>query len=495
MVQSPPTSAPASPPASVPTSAVPTIVPAPRPVTPSKPGLLLALVLIGQFMALLDVAIVNVAAPTIGTDLHAGGSSLQLVISGYTISYAVLLITGARLGERWGFDRVFLAGLALFTVTSLACGLAPGAGVLIGFRLLQGVGSALMMPQVISLIQRTFVGPARVRALGAYTAVIATGMVAGQVLGGVLVTADLFGTGWRPAFLVNVPIGVVLLLIGSRVLPSFERVHRALDLAGLVLLSAAVLLLVVPLVLGHEQHWPVWCWAMLAGSALVLAGFVVVERRIAERGGSPLIRGRVLASPGLAAAVASIFLIMAGVGGFMFSFALHLQSGLGQSALRAGLTFAPMALGFGLAGLWWRKLPARLHPLIPFPALLLTAAGFVVLGRAISDGRAIPAGLELMMLGMGLLSGCAYGQLFGSALSGVRVQDAADASGVIVTMIQLGNVVGLAVFGSLFLSSVSLPSTPTDSGHAAALTAIAVGISFGAAALVSLLRPRRVGQV
>ncbi len=181
---------------------------------------MLAVLLAALFMALLDVFIVNVAAPTIGTELHASGADLQLVIAGYTITYSVLLITGARLGDRLGHARVHLAGLALFTAASLACGLAQGSTELIVFRLIQGSGSALMIPQVLSLIQRHFVGEARMRALGVYSAVIARcGAAAGQILGGVLVSADLFGTSWRPVFLVNVPVGVVLLVLGRRVLP------------------------------------------------------------------------------------------------------------------------------------------------------------------------------------------------------------------------------------------------------------------------------------
>ena len=478
-------------------SSSPRTDPNPTPKT-ARPQLMLAVVLIGQFMALLDVAIVNVAAPTIRTDLDTGGSELQLVISGYTISYAVLLITGARLGERWGFARVFQVGVAVFTLASLACGLAPTAEFLIAFRVLQGVGSALMVPQVMSMIQRTFVGPARVRALGAYTAVLATGMVIGQILGGVLVTADLFGTGWRPVFLLNVPVGVILLLAGPRLLPVFARVHRRLDLIGLLLLSAAVFLLVVPLVLGHQQHWPLRGHLMLAGSALTVAAFVVVERRIGERGGHPLIRGRVLTSPGLLAAVSAIFLIMTGVGGFLFAFALHLQSGLGQSALRVGLTFGPMAAGFGLAGLWWRRLPTWTHPRLAFPALVLCAAGYAVVGLSMAGGDPIAPGAMLILLMIGVLIGCAYGQLFASALSRVRVEDAADASGVMVTVIQLGNVLGVAVFGTLYLSTLTgtLGSGPAaaDSGHAAELAALGVAATTLAAGLVSLLRPR-AGQV
>ena len=251
-----------------------------RPAEPSvraRPGPLLAVLLLGQFMAILDVAIVNVAAPTLRSDLHASGAGLQLSIAGYTISYAVLLITGARLGDRFGHGRVFRAGLIGFTAASLLCGLAPTTGALIAFRLVQGVGAAAMMPQVMSLIQRNFAGQARARALSLYSAVIACGSVIGQVLGGVLVSADLFGTGWRPVFLVNVPIGVVLLVLAGRVLPA-DRGERArkLDPAGVLTLSVAVLLLVVPLVLGHEENWPVWGWVSLGASAVAFAGFVVV---------------------------------------------------------------------------------------------------------------------------------------------------------------------------------------------------------------------------
>jgi MFS family permease len=472
-----------------------------RPAGPDRtprPRVALAIVLLGQFMALLDVAIVNVAAPSIRTDLGASGSELQLVISGYTITYAVLLITGARLGQRWGYDRVFQAGVALFTLASLACGLAPNVATLIGFRLVQGVGAALLVPQVVSMIQQLFTGPARVRALGAFTAVVASGMALGQVVGGVLVTADLFGSGWRPVFLLNVPVGAILLILGRRELPAFARVHRVLDVPGLITLAAAVLLLVVPLVLGHDQGWPVWGWVMLAGSALCLLAFAVLEGRLAARGGHPLIHGRVVRAPGLAASLVSIFLIMAGVAGFLFAVAVHLQSALGQTPLHVGLTFASMAVGFGLAGLWWRKLPASWHPWLAFPALVVSAVGYAVLGRALDDGKPLSAAIGVMLFATGVLVGCGYGQLFASALSRVPTTDAADASGVVVTVIQLGNVVGVATLGTLYLTAVDGGSSAArlavaaHSGHAAELAMFAVATVTALGGAISLLRPRAV---
>src|SRR5579862_1711659 len=247
-----------------------------------RPGLVLAVVLIGQFMAVLDASIVNVAAPSIHASLRASGAGLQLVVAGYTITYAVLLVTGARLGDILGHRRMFLAGLVLFTLASLGCGLAGSAGLLIALRFVQGAGAALMIPQVLSLIQRTHTGPARARAMSLYAAVIAGGAVVGQLVGGLLISADLFGSGWRPIFLVNVPVGVLLLVAGTRALPHGRgEPGRTLDLPGLALLSPAVLALVLPLVLGQPEHWPAWGWVLMAASVPLVAAFARIERRAA----------------------------------------------------------------------------------------------------------------------------------------------------------------------------------------------------------------------
>ncbi|MHA6759899.1 MFS transporter [Streptacidiphilus sp. PAMC 29251] len=463
---------------------------APPPGT-ARPGLLLGLILTGQFMAVLDVFIVNVAAPVIRTDLHTSGSALQLIIAGYTVAYAVLLITGARLGERHGFSRVFQFGVAGFTLASLACGLAPTAGALIGFRVLQGVGAALMVPQVMSLIQRTFSGAARLRALGTYTAVLAGAGVVGQVLGGVLVSADLFGSGWRPVFLVNVPIGIVLLLAGRKLLPVLPgNPERGLDLLGLVLLAAALGLLVVPLVLGHEEHWPVWGWLMLGASVLVSALFWRVEQRIAARGGSPLIQVRVLRAPGLAPAVCALFLTMASVSAFMFAMAMHTQAGLGLTPLHAGLVFLPLSVGFGLSGMYWQRLPQRLHRTLPAVALAFSGFGYLGIGLLLRSGGGVGVGVEALMLPLGLIGGCAFGPLMGRALARVAPGDAADASGVVITTIQLGSVIGVATLGTLFLSGVSYPAPAQVSGHALLITTLGTLAAFLAAAALAA-RTRR----
>jgi MFS family permease len=261
-------------------------------------GRLLLVLLAGQFMANVDTSIVNVSTPAIHDGLGASGSELQLIVSGYILAYAMLLITGARLGDTRGYRRMFLTGLVTFTAASLACGLAPDPFTLIVARVVQGAGSALMVPQALSGIQLSFSGPARARALGLYAVALSSSAVVGQILGGVLISADLLGTGWRPVFLINVPIGVALIVAAVRWLPADRPSHRRrLDLAGVAMLSGATLLAVLPLVLGREAGWPAWTWVCLVASVPVLAIFLAWERGVTRRGGYPLLNLHVLRSP------------------------------------------------------------------------------------------------------------------------------------------------------------------------------------------------------
>lgn len=466
------------------------------PTTDSGPGRgpLLAVVLAAQFMALLDVFIVNVAAPTIRVELHASGASLQLIIAGYTIAYAVMLITGARLGDLLGHRRLYLGGLLVFTASSLACGLAANTGQLIGFRLVQGAGAALMIPQVLSLIQRNFTGEARGKALGAYAAVLSTGAAAGQVLGGVLVTADLFGTGWRPIFLVNVPVGIVLLATGVRVLPKDRAAEperrRGLDLPGLVLLGAAVSLLTVPLVLGQEEDWPLWSWVSLAASLVLFGCFLGYEARLAARGGAPLVAPRVLRIPGMGVAAARIGLVMAVNSGFLFALTLYIQGALGYSALRAGLTFAPTALVFGAVGLTWRNWPRRMQKALIPAGFALAAVSAVAVGwvlRDIGDGG-FPMYAAFVGMGAGLALG--FSPALTGALATVRQEDAADASGLLATVTQLGQLLGVAAFGTLFLNRLDVPG-PDAAADALWATTLALAAAAIIGALAGLGRQRR----
>jgi len=438
--------------------------------------LILAVLLGGQFMALLDVTIVNVAMPTISTDLHTSGSTLQLIVAGYTVAYAMLLITGARLGTLFGRRRMFLGGMAGFTLASLICGLAPDTAVLVAARFVQGAAAAAMVPQIITVIQSEFVGAARGKALSFYSSVLAVGAVAGQVLGGLLVSADLFGTGWRPVFLVNVPIGIAVLVLGRKLLPADVRgAARRIDYLGLVTAIPAVLLIVLPLVLGHQQGWPAWTFAAMAAGVVLAIVFVRVERSVSD----PLLDLDVIRIPGVASGMLTVGLAMIAYGGFLFSMVLHLQVGLADSPLRTGLTFAPSGLGFGFASLYWRRLPARAHHLLATLGFLLGGGGFAAVALDLHTGSKAGAGFIGLLIVSGLGLGLGFGALLGHALVNVPPARAADASGLLTTTLQLCQVIGVAVFGSLFLTLAAHPV------HAA--SAHAIGTTMGTLAGVLAL--------
>jgi MFS family permease len=401
---------------------------------------MLAVLLIGQLMCIVDALIVNVAMPTIGTHLHADGAQLQLIVGGYTISYAMLLITGARLGHRYGPRRTYLTGVAVFTAASLACACAPDGQALIAFRFVQGAGAALLVPQIFSIIQLGFTGQARVKALSAYAAVLSCGGTLGMILGGVIVTA----AGWRPVFWVNVPIGIVLGVLAPRMIPADGPGQRdgRLDIAGLVTASMAVLAIVLPLVLGHQLGWPAWTIASLAAGALLAVVFVRTQRRAERRRVLPLLDLRVLHNRGLRGGLAALLLSQVGYGSLLFVFTLYLQLHQHESALRAGLTYLPLSVTFGVVSFCWRRLPPRVHGLLAPGGLLVTGAGCLLL-TSFSY-----AGLTLAGIGLGL----AVSPLFTRSLADVPPDQAADASGLLTTTVQLGQLTGIACVGSLYLS-------------------------------------------
>jgi EmrB/QacA subfamily drug resistance transporter len=456
---------------------------------------MLAVLLTGQFMALLDVFVVNVALPTIATELHASGASLQLVVGGYVIAYAMLLITGARLGALYGRRRMYLTGVIVFTVASLACGLAPTIAVLVAFRFVQGAGAALMVPQIMSSIQMHFIGAARAKALSAYGVVLSAGAVAGLIVGGIVVSANLFGATWRPVFLVNVPLGIAVSLLVRRLVPADQpRSAQGLDLRGLVVATPAVCLVVLPLVIGHSAGWPAWTFACIAGGLALFAVFVMLERRVAGRKGDPLVNLSVLRAPGLGPALLTLACMQIAYGGFLFAFTLHLQAGLGYSALRAGFTYLPMGVAFGLAGFYWRKLAERVHAALTPVGLGLCALGY--LGIAVATGQTPNGGaalwIALVVLGIGM--GLSASPLLTQALVYVPAPAAADASGLLTTTMQLGQVLGVAALGTVFLSLREHRGHAVNAFHssAAALSATAgwlVALSLcGAVTAVFLMR-------
>ena len=473
----------------------PAPVPGPETAAPAPPGnwLMLAVLLLGQFMCIIDVLVTNVAMPSIAASLHASGASLQLVVGGYTIAYAMLLITGARLGDRYGRRRTYLAGVLIFTTASLACALAPDSQALIGFRLVQGAGAAVLVPQVFSIIQLNFTGPARARALSAYAAVLSAGAVTGLVLGGVVVTANLFGTGWRPVFAINVPIGIVLAAAVPRLVPPDETSTgtpgagqtRKLDLAGLAAAACAVLLIVLPLVLGREEGWPAWGFGCIAAGTVLAAGFVLIERRVAARGGDPLLNLAVLRAPALPSGLITLAATQIAYGGLLFAYTLHLQAGLGESALRAGLSYLPFAAVFGLAGYNWRRLPAAARRVLVPAGLTVGILAYLALAQGLhaSIGALTWVGLAAVGLGLGL----SVSPLLTQSLTHVPAARAADASGLLTTTVQLGQLLGVAAIGSVYLSRAGSGSgSPRAAASAAAMSGTACWLAaLSAAGLVA----------
>jgi MFS family permease len=421
---------------------------------------MLAVLLAGQFMCIIDVFIVNVAMPSIGASLHASGASLQLVVGGYTAAYAMLLITGARLGDLHGRRRVYLAGMAVFTASSLACGLAPDGAALVAFRFAQGAGAAAAVPQIFSLIQMRFTGQARAKALSAYAAVLSSGAVAGLVAGGVIVTANLFGESWRPVFWLNVPLGLALIIGARSLIPADEPAGaRGLDLAGLGIAVPSILLVVLPLVLGSEAGWPAWAWCAIAAGLALAVLFARVERKTPD----PLLNLEVLRAPGLGLGLAALSCTQIAYGGMLFTFTLYLRAGLDDSALRAGLVYLPMAVTFGLAGLCWRRLPARFHRALPIAGTSLSALGYLALTV---HGDLWTWGAQAV-IGTGL--GLAVSPLLTLSLRHVPPALAADASGLLTTAVQLAQLTGVAALGAVFLAG----TRGRASAHASAQRALA----------------------
>ena len=433
--------------------------------------LVLAVVLVGAFMAILDVAIVNVAIPSIRSDLHASFGAVQLVVSAYVLTYACLLVTGGRLGDIYGRKRLFVIGVAVFSGASALCGAAPSIEVLIIARGIQGIGGAMLFPQVLSIIQVTFSGQERARALGIFGALIGLGAVAGQIVGGLLIQADILGLSWRPVFLVNVPVGVLAALAALALLPDHRAGERSkIDPGGVGLAAVTVLLLVVPLLEGRDAGWPAWMIVCLVAALPAAAAFLAYEHRLAARGGSPLLPPYLFRNPGFAGGVPIAALFIASYAGYLIILALYLQVGLGFSPLQAALTYTPSAAGFFVTSL----LAPRLVPLLGRFVLTL---GYVVaaLGLLATAATAAAAGTHLSgwelappLFIAGLGQGLGMTPLVGTIIAALRPEEAGAGSGVVTTTLQVGNAIGLAVISLLFFALVG--EHPTAQAYATAFS-------------------------
>jgi MFS family permease len=447
----------------------------------------LLILLVGQAMAVMDGSIFTVAAPSLRANLGASDAELQLVVTMYVIAFGALVVTGARLGDVLGRRRAFLLGLAGFTLASLGGGLAPSPPALILARVAQGAAAALMTPQVLSIIQAQYDGETRARAIGAYSVILAVGVAAGQILGGLVVGAHLVAAAWRPALLLNVPIGLALLAAARRGLPETPAASRArLDLAGAALLSVALLAFVFPLTFGRAAGWPDWVWPCLAACALALAAFPALERRVAARGADPLFDLRLLRVPAIAAGVAAVALVMGCYAGFLITLTLHLQDGLGFSPLHAGATFAIYACGFAAASLTWTRAGTALRERLPVVGPLVMGGALLGVGLVAAGGGWPLAETSALLVAAGAGHACAFSPLAARMTTAVAPDRVAHLSGLVLTTSLVGQVTGVAS-----LSGVYLGAAGNGSAHALALTTAVIAPVLVVTAGCALLATRR----
>jgi EmrB/QacA subfamily drug resistance transporter len=425
----------------------------------------LVIVLIAGFMQLVDVSIVNVAIPSIQRDLDASYSQIQWMLAGYQLAFAVTLITGGRLGDIFGRKRLFMLGMTGFTLASALCGLAQSPGMLIASRLLQGVMGALMFPQVLAVIQVTFPPRERGTALGIFGATIGLATITGPLVGGLLIQADVLGLEWRPIFLVNVPIGIAALAAAARFVPESKAPNALrLDLVGVGIVSVGLLLLIYPLVQGRDLGWPLWTFVSMAAAVPVLAIFALWERRKKAADGSPLVDLDLFRQRAFVAGLLVAGTFFMGIPAFFLTFSIYLQIGLGFTALHAGLTTIPFAVGSALASAASVRLAPRLGRRILSIGTLLLAAGMAGIiwtvnryGGAVHSWQLLPA---LAVCGLGL--GCVIAPLVNIVIARVHRQDAGSASGVLNTVQQFGGAVGVALIGVIFFGLLG--------SHASAVT-------------------------
>jgi EmrB/QacA subfamily drug resistance transporter len=470
--------------------AVPEIAVPPAPAEPAPyrwRWLVLAIVLIAEIMDLLDSTVITIAAPTVRDSLGGGTATMQWWAAGYTLAFGVFMIVGGRLGDALGRRRLFVVGIAGFTLASAACALAPSPDVLIATRVLQGAFGALLIPQGLGVIKTIFPPKEMGGAFAAFGPVMGLAAIAGPILAGWLVTADLLGTGWRMIFLVNVPLGLVGLVGALRLMPESRSPTRVrLDPLGVSLISAASVCLIYPLVQGRELGWPAWTFGLMAAGLALLGVFAAVERRSGESAlvAPSLLRNRAFTS-GLVVGIA----FFAAFAGLLLVVSLFMQLGLRFSPEHAGLTLAPMSIGVAItAGASYALMPRfgrrvlQAGLAIVVAALGALAATVAHEGLALSSWELLPA---LLVLGLGM--GLVFGPLFNVILAGVDDREVGSASGTLNAIQQLGNSIGVAVLATIFFSLVEHGhSSPTAMTRTVLISA---GL-FVAALALSFLLPR-----
>lgn len=440
-----------------------------EPVTAAPPhwGALLV-ILAGVFVTTLDFFIVNVAVPSAEHDLQASTAQVQFFVAGFGVAAASGLIVGGRLGDIFGRRRMFMIGLALFTLASLGCGVAQNAGELIVGRVIQGLATAMLTPQVLAMVSIAYEGAQRAKAFMLYGLTVGFAGVFGQLIGGGLIAANVDGLGWRLIFLINLPIGLLALAFAGRVPESKGSGGSKLDLLGALLVSASLIATVTPLVEGRQEGWPLWTWASFAGAAVLITAFVLYQKALDRRGGVPLISMTLFRERAFSVGLVTMLSWTSAMASFFLVLALYLQNGRLMSALDSGLIFLALGFGFFASSTLAPKLAVTMGRQLLATGSIVVAAGYVVLAiTAISLGTSgtvewLVPGLLVTGWGMGMV----FAPLPAAILAGITPHNAAAASGVLTTVQEVGNALGVALVGIVFFSALGNSASVTGYPHA-----------------------------
>lgn len=456
--------------------------------------LMLPVVLTAAFMAILDVFISNVAAPSIQKDLGASTAQVQWLFASYVLAYALGLITGGRLGDIHGRRRCLRLGLAGFTTASALCGAAPTPTALLAARAVQGLSAALMAPQMLSVIQVEFPPEERRRCFALMGGMQGAAAITGQIVGGGLISLDVLGLDWRSVFLINVPVGIAALVAAGRLVPeSRSESARRLDLGGVALGSLVLGLIIVPLVEGRQAGWPWWVPVAFAAAVPAAALWIAYERRISARGGSPLVELSLFRERGFRLGVPLVLMFWM-VTSFFLLIGLYLQDGLGYSPVAAGLLFTPLAVAFVVVSLSTGKLGRVSDDRLLIIGASVAALGLVLSALITADGGDAFPGLPLILafLVVGAGNGCFMPTAVGAVLRRIPGDAAGSASGVLTTAQQIGYAVGVAGAGSAFFTELGGRGGGAAYGDALAVgTLVSIAVAIGATLLALQLRERR----
>ena len=458
-----------------------------------------SIVLAGAFMALLDTTIVTVALPTIRTGLHASPATLEWIVSAYALAYGLTLVPAGRAGDRFGHKPLFLIGLAIFTLASAACGLSHTQGEIIAARAVQGIGAGIFYPAISATIQLSFTGAARSKAFGALGATIGGSIALGPVLGGLIITGAGAHDGWRWVFLVNLFIGAVALPMAAWQLPRAQsRVRRQFDPVGVCLLTAGLLLLLIPLVEGQQDGWPAWCYASVGGCAVVFAALAWWEVRAERHGKDPLLKPSLLGQSSFSAGAVFAAVFFAGFTSVFFTISILWQSGLARSALMTGLLAVPFSFGSLASAANSDKLSARMGRMVLVTGCAMVGTGLALAALVVHLTAPVPGGWDLAgpLLLAGLGSGMVIAPNQDFVLAPVPSQEAGTAGAILGTAQRAGSAIGIAAIGTVLFGNLHVRPGPDAMAaafsHSSQLALLASAGFIVLALVLVLALPRQI---